>query len=169
MKERIIDCELLKEFTRRCLTSCYDEWAKNKFKSYWENAIDIDEFKRSVLSDKSLAMTQGYAELSKETPGHTKRFLSQFNSILITESEVGSLKVGNDNFSFNLPNGIGDGKTKVVITREKEINTNMVNFFTKIEGTFNIYDYDCGNDILTSLNGKYHIFYLNGIVVFGEL
>lgn len=75
-----------------------------------------------------------------------------------TESDVASVKVGNENFTMLIPNGYGDGTTLVVVADNKE-ETEGFNFFTIIEGDIiNIYDHDCGNDVADTISGEFYVF-----------
>lgn len=86
-----------------------------------------------------------------------------------TSSDAGSVKVGNENFTVLIPNGYGDGLTNVYVLEENENIcdfTKEANYFTRIEGTFNIYDDDCWKDptALITLKGGYSAWYFNGEV-----
>ena len=80
-----------------------------------------------------------------------------------TISDVGGLKIGNSDFSIIVPNGIGDGETRVAIV--EKFDEKLLKFFTSIEGKFNIYKYDCGNEIVETIEGKYGIFNGESFVV----
>lgn len=93
-----------------------------------------------------------------------------------TESDGGCFLFGNKDFSFNLPNGYGDCRNKVIVfcsldefysfLEEKygKRNPYDVNFKwqTTIKGCFNLYNYDCSNmspkDIKVRFNGKYSLY-----------
>lgn len=87
--------------------------------------------------------------------------------ILETLSDVGSLKLGNDELTILIPNGYGDGITTVVITT-KNIHVPM-KYFTKIEGEFVIYEYDCGTDVECIVSGEFNIYCEDSIVVFNKV
>ena len=70
----------------------------------------------------------------------------------------GSLKLGNDNFTANYPNNYGDGCFLVTICEENENPCNELDFRGSVRGEINIYEYDCGNDILTTVNGRYGVY-----------
>lgn len=80
-----------------------------------------------------------------------------------TLSDVGGLKIGNDQFSIIVPNGAGDGETIVAIV--ENFDEKLLRFFTSIEGKFNIYKYDCGNEIVETIEGKYGIFHGESFVI----
>lgn len=83
----------------------------------------------------------------------------------VVDSDVGGVKVGNDDFSFIIHNGYGDGSHIVLITKPAKVH-DLLDFKTSITGKFNIYDYDCGNSIEATLDGTYFVYAYNGIVVF---
>lgn len=39
-----------------------------------------------------------------------------------------------------------------------------MNYFTTINGTFNVYSYDCGEAVEEELTGKFQIYYYEGLV-----
>ena len=79
----------------------------------------------------------------------------------------GSLMLGNRDFQVAFPNGFGDGEFPVYIgntgyTVCKEFYGDRVRFVGSIEGTFNVYAYDCltkdelinPDHILVTLTGR---------------
>jgi len=92
---------------------------------------------------------------------------------LTTMSDIGGVLVGTKEIGVILTNGRGDGETKVLIIKKGEIETTgEYNFFTSLNGKFNIYNYDCSKrddaDIIKSIEGRYGIYYNSGTVVFEE-
>ena len=89
-----------------------------------------------------------------------------------TISDIGSVLVGTREFGVALTNGIGDGTTNVIIldNDQKCLIPKYADFNTSIEGTFNIYNYDCSTrvdaDIVTTLSGRYGVYYLDDNVYF---
>ena len=174
MKEKI-ESSALKIHTIRCLLN--EEFkaykgSKEIVIDYWEKANTLDEFKNLVLSDSRLKNNQGYAELSKESEGHWYRVREMFGEKCFkTESDGGSVKVGNENFTISIGNGHGDGTTRIAIfTKDDFFNEDMMNFSgIKLEGNFNIYDYDFGNDVVMILKGTYYVYYYDGLVAFEEV
>jgi hypothetical protein len=88
-------------------------------------------------------------------------------------SEVGSVLIGNEQVRFAIPNGYGDGLTAVRvydIGEAIDINGNDLHFKTFVEGTFNIYDYDCCDGsqehVLATLDGRYGVYIGELLVVF---
>ena len=95
----------------------------------------------------------------------------EYNSIIkdkyfITCSDAGSVKIGNNDMNFIIPNGVGDGETKVAILNKSEMNQSAFHFFTRIEGVFDIYNYDCGSEVEMTIEGRFGVYYKNGIVIF---
>lgn len=80
-------------------------------------------------------------------------------------SDISGLKIGNSQWSIIVPNGYGDGVTRYGIANDN-FNSDIVKYFTSVSGEFNIYDYDCGDDVAMTLKGKYGIYYYEGIVLF---
>lgn len=86
-----------------------------------------------------------------------------------TDSDAGSVKIGNETFSVLIPNGRGDGITRVaVVEDEPEFNSLDMDFFTSVSGKFGIYDYDCGDRVSMTLDGRYSVYYYDGFVVFAK-
>ena len=89
--------------------------------------------------------------------------------------DAGSLALGNADFTINICNGIGDGGYRVYISR-KRLDGNSAfhkkyHFETSINGTFNVYNYDCYHtrqqreakcNILATLTGRYGIYSHDG-------
>ncbi len=100
------------------------------------------------------------------------------NKRFVTSSDIGGLRVGNAEFSINIPNGYGDGDTRVAFfdgyipQKELEYNNfgeNELRYFTCLKGTFNIYDDDCstGNEgYLATFSGRFGIYYRDGYIFF---
>lgn len=93
--------------------------------------------------------------------------------IFKTYSDAGALKIGNKDFSILIPNGYGDGETRVAIIKleeKKYYDLEAFRFFTSVEGTFDIYDYDCDSsgDIIQTIEGRYGIYVYEGFVVFEQ-
>lgn len=79
----------------------------------------------------------------------------------------GTIKIGNDDFSVHITNDYGDGTHRVYIGTEKEISNIEpadAKYVGSIKGKFNIYEYDCGNEILCNLEGRYGISKYNGAI-----
>ena len=68
-----------------------------------------------------------------------------------TESDVGAVKIGNESFTFNLPNGIGDVRNVIEIW-EVAGNYEETKFDEEFEfmingEEINIYQYDCDKPV----------------------
>lgn len=87
------------------------------------------------------------------------------NDGFTTNSEMGSVKVGNDKFATLIRNRYGDGITKVAVVNGKA-HLDVEYFETSLEGEFNIYASDCGNKVACTLNGRYGVYSNDGYVVF---
>ena len=83
------------------------------------------------------------------------------------DSDIGSVLVGNEQVQFALPNIGGDGTTTLLIynsTQEydKVREERQDKFVTCIQGTFNVFNYDCsdGNkeDVVITLQGRYGVY-----------
>lgn len=88
-----------------------------------------------------------------------------------TISDAGSVKVGSDSFSVLIPTGDGDGESAYCVYTQQEldadkINTADLNYFTLLSGKFTVYDYDCGDTVSDTLEGRFNVFYAEGIVFF---
>lgn len=87
----------------------------------------------------------------------------------IYSCDGGCIKIGNEQFNVHLPNGYGDGFHRIYVGTEKEIENlrpKDSEFIGSIEGKFNVYEYDCGNEILFELEGCYAIFKYKGTIYF---
>ena len=89
-------------------------------------------------------------------------------------SDVRSVTVGSKEFRVDLPNRGGDGTTMCYIFEDEgefALNKDHSNssFVTCVEGTFNVYNYDCTSgideDILITLTGRYGVYRSNMKVI----
>lgn len=92
-------------------------------------------------------------------------------------SDIGSVLIGNKDWTYAVPNFGGDGTTKVLIFDEdgKEFadyrKSHELEFLSSVQGTFNIYCDDCSfdtpdEDIVTTLTGRYGVYRGQHKVVF---
>lgn len=86
-----------------------------------------------------------------------------------TISDAGAIKVGNDAFTVLIPTGAGDGESAFCVCNEDEFDISTATYFTLLSGQFNIYDYDCGNTVAETVEGKFQIYYVDGIVFFVKI
>ena len=92
--------------------------------------------------------------------------------IYYTETNTGSLLVGTKEFSILVPNGLGDGEIRVKIGTKEELKNILKIFWTRLKGEFNIYIEEnkerAEDNILTTLNGIYDVYYFSGTIYFEE-
>ena len=98
-----------------------------------------------------------------------KKLETTVEDVLYTDSDAGSVLIGNDDFTIAVPNGYGDGRHPVVICKSSK-KLARFNYHGFVEGKFNVYNYDCGGEfggkVVKTLDGRFGIYYLSGIVVF---
>ena len=97
-------------------------------------------------------------------------------NIFYGTSDIGSVLIGNDDWTFAVPNIGGDGITQILVfdsdEEYKEYAKVKLKFISSVQGNFNIYNYDCAYHntknatILTTLNGRYGIYQGEWLVVF---
>lgn len=156
-------------FIRECI---FNNWVKgyNEIMEHLRNAVDTEDFIDKILGDPELATTQAYAEVSKKLrpDSHWYRVRAMLGNVIKTSSDAGSVKIGVNNMSVLVPNGYGDGITRVgIIENAREFNDDMMTYFTTIQGkNMIIYDYDCGDVAATTISGRYEIYYYSGLVAF---
>lgn len=175
MSTQFLDTKEIKDYTKRCLNNegIYDyEGSIEIIKGYWNKAKTIDEFKNLIFNDKRLENNQGYWELAKENKQLYNKLIFEYlgkkaDEYFTTESDIGSLSVGTNDFKYNIGNLYGDGTNYVYILENNE-NLACLNFLTTIEGNFNIYDYDCGNHVAITLHGRYAIYRAERLFVFAK-
>lgn len=83
-----------------------------------------------------------------------------------THSDIGSIKVGNNDFTYFLRNDFGDGDNDIFVFNDFVLLEGKLSIEGHIEGKFNIYDYDCGNNIARTLEGSYTIYKKECLLVF---
>lgn len=80
---------------------------------------------------------------------------------LTTISDIGSVKIGIDGqFTLDVPNGYGDeSDTTVIICDKNECAPEDYALWASVRGNnINIYDYDCGGEVIETLSGRYGIY-----------
>lgn len=160
-------------FVKECI---FNNWVSgyDKIIKHLHDAVDTEDFISKILGDPELTTTQAYAEVSKKLrpDSHWYRVREMFgDNVIKTSSDAGSVKIGVDNMSVLVPNGYGDGITRVgIIGNAREFNDDMMTFFTTISGKdIIIYDYDCGDVAATTISGRYGIYYYSGLVAFVKI
>ena len=100
-------------------------------------------------------------------------------------SDIGSCLIGDKNWTFAVPNIGGDGRTKIITFNKdgKEFaeycKNHKLNFISSVQGTFNIYSYDCAfvyfddcaitepnDEVIETLTGRYGVYNSYMTVVF---
>lgn len=169
MKKELFDTtKKINNFTKRCLMneSIYDyKGSIEIIKEYWSIAKNIKEFTSLVMNDERLSHNQGYWQLMKEELSEDElnnlvnnQLKDLADNHYVTYSDIGSISIGNDSFRYNIKNGYGDCSNNVYII-ERDVHIECLNFDTTIKGdNINLYDYDCGNDVLCTLKGEYAIY-----------
>ena len=138
-----------------------------------DGAANTEELIDMILADDAMRYTQIAAELSKrERPaGHWLRIRQIFGDRQFkTSSDAGGLKIGNAALSLIVPNGRGDGATRVAVFSRNELPHNflfnMMSYWTRITGDIDIYSDDCGSDICTTIHGAYDVYIYDGLIAF---
>lgn len=163
----------MSEFTKRCLTDKY--FKADVFADIWEKSQSFSEFAFNCFNDSRVNNLQGTGELSKESYEFNKQYLNIISKDKIKYtviSDRGGILLGNDVFNVLVPNGYGDCETTVVILEDGEFSDSALNYFTMIEGEFNLYMDDCHavkENILTTLKGRFFIYYKNKYVFIAKL
>ena len=83
-------------------------------------------------------------------------------------SEMGCVKIGNENFNSMLLNGKGEGSFWIHLCNKKENqNKRDYEFVSKISGSdINLYENDSGKNIFLKLDkGEYSIFHRKGEIL----
>lgn len=92
-----------------------------------------------------------------------------------TSSDIGAVLIGNEDWTFAVPNGIGDGENIVrVYSSDAEFMNDPwskgMKFISSAQGTFGIFGYDCDyhellrhemsiKDAVCVLKGRYGVYY----------
>lgn len=146
---------------------------KPQLENYWKEANDLQSYYRFILHDESMENTRLYAKVSLKCDDmnhwYRVRGMASKGVLYKTISDAGSVKVKIGNTSILIPNGHGDGITRVV----EFSDTNNFNEFMfprwsllTLKGKFSICDYDCGSNEILELDGKYRVWVYEGIVFF---
>lgn len=123
--KKISEEEERNTFYKRCIwNDSFPEFCK-KASDYLRESNNSEEFIDKILDDESMLdlNEQAYSILSKNCrpKKHKHRILRQMldaSDMFTTISDAGSVKISNENFSIMIPNGIGDGGTKIgVLTK----------------------------------------------------
>lgn len=96
----------------------------------------------------------------------------------MTSSDIGAVLIGNEDWTFAVPNGIGDGESIVrVYSSDTEFRNDPwskeMQFISSAQGTFGIFGYDCDyhdllrhemsiKDSVCVLKGRYGLYNKSG-------
>ena len=175
--------ETYSELTKVILKDVEDFYLEQAYNDYEVIMTEIFSkeskvsIKEALLSDKLLSRSMLYAELSKTTGDeHWYRVRSMLGDRVVrTFSDAGGLLLGNERFNVCIPNGYGDGVTRVAVfsrNEENDFNEKMMNSIPiTLEGTFNVYAYDCNNsdeNIIMTINGRYAAYYYETMIALVE-
>jgi|GEM_PF-956631 len=167
--EVLKDAPQIKDFTKRYMLDPATGKFKPAFEELWNQANTLSEFMELTQNDPRTSLERATAFLFREHPLTDALWKFQRSQLgeksFHTISDAGSLKIGNDSFSILIPNGYGDGTMRCAILESGEFNRDAFEFFTSIEGTLNIYGYDCGDDVVKTITGRFGIYHGNGFVV----
>ncbi len=155
------------------------------YSKLYESCINYDEFEKRVLN-KECCLNHIYAYISlhgKDRGNHWYRVRELFGDHCFkTASDVGSLLVGNEEFQALIPNGYGDGITRVAIFNKGDSDYSVASRIMcdmmashrgpYLHGKFNIYPYDCCNPTVDkpcrTIKGNYFTYYYDGLVALVE-
>lgn len=148
---------------------------------YMNYKVDIEsieeEIKNLQNTCEKLKNDNEYTKIYKKTLKKIEELKKELSELkkadritLYTFSDVGSVKIGNDNFNILLPNGYGDGNTTVLILGKNEDPRENNHYICTIKGDYCIYSYDLGDEVIYKMHGKYNIYNShNGVVVFKKI
>ena len=179
--------EVLKEnVSNECNTKFLTRLILNEeeYSKLYEECMDYDEFEKRVLN-KGCSLGAVYSMISlygKDCKNHWYRIRSLFGERCFkTVSDVGSVLVGNEMFQVYVPNGYGDGITRVAVFNKDDedyVADSLISMMMDdqrgpvLNGNFNIYPYDCCNPTVAepceSLVGRYATYYYDDLVAFIE-
>lgn len=148
----------------------------------YEKCKDYDEFEKRVLNMeiKSNIVYSLISMFGKDSDYHWYRIRELFGDRCFkTYSDVGSLLVGNESFQVLIPNGMGDGTTRVAVFKKgDDVFGGLIDLMMDrkhgptLSGKFNIYSYDCDkpevDEPCKTLEGRYLTYYYDGFVAFVE-
>ena len=156
----------------------FDRFMEDQYKMVMHHlrmAKDSEDFISRILEDPEMSGTYAYAYVSQNLrpSGHWGRVRGMFGARCIkTESDAGGVKIGNASAYSIVPNGVGDGTTRVAVFPKGEpFNASMMRYFGMIGGDdLAVYSYDCGDDIAVQLDGdRYQTYFYDGLVAIVEI
>lgn len=156
------------DFEVRCLLNPYGAHVDpEKVRRLWDAAESKLDFVAALQADEDLRFGQACGVLSARD-FHFIRGMVGAREIK-TSSDAGGVLVAHDGFGVIVPNGEGDGTSRVaVFDDEEEINTSALRYFTMLTGRFEIHDYDCSDEspVVARLEGQFNVWYGMGFVIF---
>ncbi len=182
MKEKDLN---INDFAKRCMNDTWADGAKQNnewYKECLKKSKDTSEFLKLYFTtkDKEIIFSQAYGELLRRINVYYKGFskyvsniLNHANKTLTTESDRGDLKIGNKEVAFYVANRYGDGYTNVYFFEKsnewiRAVEHLMDTSMASVIGKFDIFEYDCGDKVLCTIEGNYNIYSYCGNVVFIE-
>lgn len=144
-----------------------DAWNKH-INSLIRKAKDTDDFVETYLADSAYKGTQCYEKMLKVYhPEKVWYYIREMfgDKCQKTWSDAGSLKIGNDDFTLYISNGYGDGEMRYAVLNEDEFYAqSIMEYQCSVNGKFNVYCYDCGTAVDTTLEGRFGIFSYDRLV-----
>jgi len=159
-------------FTYQCLTNQLH--GGEIFARIWKKAKTKKEFLDMILDDPQVRGEQGTYAAIKEfnierMEGYRKLLIADADRFT-TLSDAGGVRIGNVDYSFLIPNGIGDGETTVAIMDDNcHFCESAFQYFTLIRGEFFVYSHDGVGEAVKKLEGGFMVFYSDGIIVFKKI
>ncbi len=171
------DCRIY--YLASCILDC------DEYSNLYESCSNYDEFEKRVLNEECcLNVIYSYISLyGKDRRNHWYRIRELFGDRCFkTASDVGSLLVGNEEFQVLIPNGYGDGITRVAVFNKgtsdygvaSRIMSDMMDSHRGpcLQGKFNVYPYDCNDPTVDepcrTLKGRYFTYYYDRLIAFVE-
>jgi hypothetical protein len=89
---------------------------------------------------------------------------------LKTVSDCGGVLVYSSDFSVLIPNGAGDGTSRIAVFRRGDDFDSRLMVFSGflLDGQFSVSGYDCSKDPAFDLSGRFWVYYYDGFVAFAE-
>ncbi len=130
----------------------------------WKGCDSIEDFINNVKSNPETKFCKLMVYIFGKNDWYYRRAFCGRYAIksFHTESDIGSLKIGTEDHYVLISNHYGDTYKNRVFVFDDKMYDMVSNFFSRrdcsICGKFNVYDYDCGEDVVYSENGFCTIF-----------
>jgi hypothetical protein len=87
-----------------------------------------------------------------------------------TVSDAGGVLVYSSDFSVLVPNGAGDGITRIAVFHRGDNFDSRIMIFSGslLDGRFSVSGYDCSKEPAAELSGQFWVYYYDGFVAFVE-